>query len=335
MFSVSTHKKFWMFTNKEELDQLRAEANGSFIAEHRQETNLPDERVYEYFLTVDEERMLFTQFQNILKEFCQKFKPPMPRTVVGTSLQYLKRFYLNNSVMNYHPKHVLVTCVYLACKVEEFNVSMTQFVANVRGDRVRAMDIVLSNELLLMQQLRYHLTVHNPYRPVEGLLIDLKTRCLTAGDPERFRPDIDDFIEKTYLTDAFLLFAPSQIALAAVVYAGAKNGVDLDSYLTDILLADAPNKIEHLSEVMKTLWNMIQAIESPDKGAVKAIDKKLETCRSQVNNPDSQEYKRANQDGGGGDEDEPVRKYVKLSQEQQRREDAYLESTSSRSSQSR
>lgn len=27
-----------------------------------------------------------------------------------------------------------------------------------------------------MQHLRYHLTVHNPYRPVEGLLIDIKTR---------------------------------------------------------------------------------------------------------------------------------------------------------------
>lgn len=76
--------------------------------------------------------------------------------------------------MDYHPKHILVTCVYLACKVEEFNVSMAQFVANIRGDRAKAADIVLSNELLLMQQLKYHLTVHNPFRPVEGFLIDLK-----------------------------------------------------------------------------------------------------------------------------------------------------------------
>ena len=76
--------------------------------------------------------------------------------------------------MDYHPKNILVTCVYLACKVEEFNVSMAQFVANVRGDRVRAQDIILTNELLLMQQLDYHLTVHNPYRPVEGFLIDIK-----------------------------------------------------------------------------------------------------------------------------------------------------------------
>ena len=64
--------------------------------------------------------------------------------------------------MNYHPKEILATCVYLASKVEEFNVSIQQFVANVKGDRSKAQEIILSNELLLMQELNYNLTVHNP-----------------------------------------------------------------------------------------------------------------------------------------------------------------------------
>ena len=64
--------------------------------------------------------------------------------------------------------------MYLGCKVEEFNVSMSQFVANLHGDRERATDVLLAQELLLMQQLRYHLTVYNCYRPLEGLLIDIK-----------------------------------------------------------------------------------------------------------------------------------------------------------------
>lgn len=76
--------------------------------------------------------------------------------------------------MDHHPKHIMVTCVYLACKVEEFNVSMQQFVQIVKGDREKASEIVLQNELLLMQQLKYHLTVHNPFRPIEGFLIDIK-----------------------------------------------------------------------------------------------------------------------------------------------------------------
>ena len=32
------------------------------------------------------------------------FQPPMPKAVKGTSLQYFKRFYLYNSIMDYHPK---------------------------------------------------------------------------------------------------------------------------------------------------------------------------------------------------------------------------------------
>ena len=68
------------------------------------------------------------------------------------------------------------TCVYLACKVEEFNVSIQQFVANCHGDKEKAADIILSHELLLMHELQYHLTIHNPFRPLEGLLIDIKVK---------------------------------------------------------------------------------------------------------------------------------------------------------------
>jgi cyclin H len=71
--------------------------------------------------------------------------------------------------------------VYLACKVEEFNISIQQFVANIKGDREKASDIILNDELLLMQQLNFHLTVHNPYRPVTGLLIDIKVCTSTRS----------------------------------------------------------------------------------------------------------------------------------------------------------
>ena len=67
-----------------------------------------------------------------------------------------------------------MTAAFLATKVEEFNVSIEQFIANIHGNKERALSIVLNNELLLMKELNFHLTIHNPYRPVEGLLIDLK-----------------------------------------------------------------------------------------------------------------------------------------------------------------
>ena len=38
--------------------------------------------------------------------------------------------------------NIRVTAAYLACKVEEFNVSIDQFIANIKGDKERAMGSV-------------------------------------------------------------------------------------------------------------------------------------------------------------------------------------------------
>lgn len=78
---------------------------------------------------------------------------------------------MNGFIIKYYSR---VTCIYLACKVEEFNVSIQQFVANLKGDREKATDIILNNELQLMEQLNFQLSIHNPFRPVEGILIDIK-----------------------------------------------------------------------------------------------------------------------------------------------------------------
>lgn len=62
--------------------------------------------------------------------------------------------------------------------MDEFNVSSTQFVGNLLQEtpagQERVAEQILEYELLLIQQLNFHLVVHNPYRPMEGLLIDLK-----------------------------------------------------------------------------------------------------------------------------------------------------------------
>ncbi|XP_022652125.1 cyclin-H-like [Varroa jacobsoni] len=294
MFSHSTQRKYWMFCSERELANLREASNTNYIQNTIARDGRPStEDIYDTYLLPSEERMLYRHYEFLLREFCKKFQPPVPKAVMGTSLAYFKRFYLRNSVMDLHPKHMIVTCVYLACKVEEFNVSITQFVNNVKGDREKAQDVILSNELLLMQHLRYHLTVHNPYRPVEGLLIDIKTRMQhIIQDAENLRPLMDDFLDRSLLTDASLLFAPSQIALAGVVYAVNKAQFDCNEYL-NILFQDAPpEKLAHARRICKEMHQMIKAIDMPAKEQVKQIEKKLEKCRNQENNPDSTAYKR-------------------------------------------
>lgn len=171
------------------------------------------------------------------------------------------------------------------------------------------MDIILSNELLLMQELNYNLTVHNPFRPVEGFLIDIKTRC-QMENPDRLRKGIEEFLDKSFFTDACLLYAPSQIALAAVLHAASKEQENLDSYVTESLFADSVNMLKPLIEAVRSellkfsccanfyefssveIRSMVKNIgELPDKNMIKLLHKKLEKCRNQENNPDSEAYK--------------------------------------------
>lgn len=66
------------------------------------------------------------------------------------------------------------------------------------------------------------------------------------------RPGIEHFLERAVLTDAILLYSPSQVALAAVLHAASKLQENLDSYVTDILFGeDGKGKLEDLIEAVR------------------------------------------------------------------------------------
>ncbi|XP_041356369.1 cyclin-H-like isoform X3 [Gigantopelta aegis] len=286
MFAVSTQRQFWTFRDEQEVEKQRRETNEKYIHSMEEEQR-------HHFLTSSEELSLCRYFEFIIKEFCAKFQPPMPKCVLGTSLIFFKRFYLNNSMMDYHPRDMMLTCVYLACKVEEFYVPIGQFVGNLKSNREKFADVILGFELLLMQKLHYHLTIHNPFRPMEGLLIDLKTRCRSIGDPERLRKSAEDFVDRSFVCDVLLIYAPSQIALAAILSSAAKEGISLDSYISQTLMSGGTE--DDVKRTMYQLNKLIQMVKNQQmqpKEVTQQIQKKLEKCRNQENNPDSEVYKR-------------------------------------------
>ncbi|XP_043682501.1 cyclin-H [Vespula pensylvanica] len=312
MFPQSSQNRFWMFRDENELTALREKTNADFIEKHG--ANMSPQEREAHFLSDNEERTLLRFYELQLRDFCRRFTPPMPRATVATALHYFKRFYLRNSVMDYHPKEILVTCVYLACKVEEFNVSISQFVANIKGDREKASDIILNNELLLMQQLNYNLTIHNPFRPVEGLMIDIKTRYTSLENPEKLRPHIDEFLERVFLTDSVLLYAPSQVALAATLHAASRASANLDNYVTDILFPS--EQLGGIIEAVRKIRSMAKCVEPPSRDVVRAIEKKLDKCRNQENNPDSEIYKQRMQEMLDEEDLQDNEKYAKIIQDQ-------------------
>ncbi|ESN90828.1 hypothetical protein HELRODRAFT_90768 [Helobdella robusta] len=221
MFTLSTQLRCWTFASADELEELRRETREAFIK--KQEDSIQDSSI---FLSYEEECQLRRYYEGKLKRFCQRFQPQMPNYVLGTAMAYFKRIYLHNSIMEPTPEDFMYTCVYLACKVEEFNLTMQQFISNLDEDQSREKSRILAKELRVMEMVHYHLTVHNPYRALEGLLIDVKTRCTDIAETEKLRPFFDQFFNKSVLTDACLLFPPSQIALAAMITSATNLGLN-------------------------------------------------------------------------------------------------------------
>jgi cyclin H len=71
-------------------------------------------------------------------------------------------------------------CIYLACKIEEFNISMSQFLQNINinEDKEELANTILNYELMLIEKLDFNLTVHNFYRPFEGFILDVKVKFI-------------------------------------------------------------------------------------------------------------------------------------------------------------
>lgn len=60
-------------------------------------------------------------------------------------------------------------------------------------------ETVLSFEPQIMLKMNYQLTVHSPFRPFEGHLLEMKTRSLLGFDLEQVRVHADDFFRVSLL----------------------------------------------------------------------------------------------------------------------------------------
>ncbi|KAM5193472.1 cyclin-H [Mantella aurantiaca] len=282
MYHISTQRRHWTFPSEEDIRRLRGQANSRCRARVRGTGQAHLSEIFN--LEPHEEVIICKYYEKKLVDFCNAFKPAMPKSVLGTACMYFKRFYLNNSVMEHHPRIIMLTCAFLACKVDEFNVSSVQFVGNLPENSAaqeKILEQILEYELLLIQQLNFHLIVHNPYRPFEGYLIDLKTRYPVLDNPEMLRKTADDFLTRVALTDACVLYTPSIIALTAVLSSASRAGLNMESYLLECLsLKDSRETMAHLLDGMKRLKILVSKYEFARPEDVSVIEKKLEKCHS-------------------------------------------------------
>lgn len=65
----------------------------------------------------------------------------------------------------------------------------------------------------------------------------------------------EEFLDDSLLSEVSLLYAPSQIALASLVYSAQEQGFDLNGYITDVLLATEDDV--HKAKILETLKHII------------------------------------------------------------------------------
>ncbi|KAH7666921.1 cyclin H protein [Dioscorea alata] len=297
-FQTSTHRSRWIFSPQDLVEKhetanqraakmleqygttrLEVSVDGSLSypepihdqrENERQSTSKP--------LSCEEEQLMQVFYEQKIQEVCGAFM--FPHKIQATAIIYFKRFYLQWSVMEHHPKHIMLTCIYSSCKVEENHVSAEELGKGIQQDH----KMILNNEMLVLQSLGFDLIVYAPYRSIEGFVADMEEFCQSRIDePSKFKDLIETAkseVDKIMLTDAPLLFPPGQLALAALCRSNEVHRVlDFESYLESIFNRQcASHSTLELTESLKTVDFLVGKLKIPTAKDMRHIDRKLKNC---------------------------------------------------------
>ncbi|KAL8965348.1 MAG: hypothetical protein Q9183_003901 [Haloplaca sp. 2 TL-2023] len=308
-------------------------------------------------LTIEEEQKIVGAFASEtmdLVDFCN-----YPTNVKATAVQYLKRFYLTNSPMTYHPKEIERTAVFLATKAED----SFHHVKSLAEKLDVSTEAILAPEFLLTQGLRFTFDVRHPFRGLEGGFMELRayangkgqggpllgksakairedmlqidTLPRMAAKPKTSR-DLIARIEGAHheskqllktsalLSDAYFLYTPSQIWLSALLLVDEPLA---RFYINTKISPESDIKVR-LITVLQECGHLLRSSrtgqpDSEEKKELKRINKKLARCR----NPQKMDLvgmnkaqKRDPSRNGGEGLDENVAKKRKLERAQSMKE---------------
>jgi cyclin H len=260
-------------------------------------------------LTVEEEVELLKYYCDNLRALgIDEFKYSIH--VTATAIQFLKRFYLTHSLMEYAPKKMMPTALFLANKTDNQMHSLDTFLREahkIRGLESLTRDSVLGPEFLFTQALRFHFDVRHPYRALKGITLegqqlahicnghkapdgwsrisdqDIRDRLLEEGrlqpkDFERrflsgYEKAKDYLSTKALISDVYFHYSPSQIAFAAW------HCVDpdfitkfLDIKLTGVVPAKERFKIV---DAITACAEMLQTVTVLQDNDLRAMNKKM------------------------------------------------------------
>lgn len=287
LYEGSTQYKSWRYS-PEQLEQVRTSLNAAAVAVIRNtfEADEPGSSEDVLFLNANEEQLLVKLYITKIPQLCGHFR--FPEEVEATAISYLKRFYLKNTVMDWHPKNVMLTALFLATKTTNNPISLESYTSNI--PKTSSSD-VLDLEFLVSQSLNFEFAVWHAHRALWGIWLDLQS---LPDVSDELRPqDVYDIaikhVRASRFTDAELIYTPSQIALASLALASpllAERWADSKA---------AAGAAQPLSATLDPTLGSVKYIitqmgHPPDVEAVREVDRRLKLCKNPEKVPGSKAY---------------------------------------------
>lgn len=226
--------------------------------------------------------------------------------------------------MDYHPRQIMTSALFLATKSDHFYIPLSRFISKLRNT---GEDDVKAPEFTLMQGLRFTLDVRHPFKGLEGGVLEMlalaqegKLKGLGAEPSRRIYKAADETSKilrgPAQMTDAYFLYTPSQIWIAALMLA--------DNELANMYLAaklqglgsDGESLRKKLLVTLKSCSDLLGAWKSNEEDRaemkeLKRIGKKLHLCQ----NPEKMnivELNRAQKRESDGDAEKAEKKRRKV-----------------------
>ncbi|THH20861.1 hypothetical protein EW146_g610 [Bondarzewia mesenterica] len=263
LYQGSTQYQHWRFS-PEQLQRTRLALNDAAVAAicNTFEAESPGSSSDIQFLTSEEEHLLVKLYITKISQLCGHFR--FPEEVEATAVSYLKRFYLKNTVMDWHPKNVMLTALFLATKTTNHPISVEAYTSNI--PKTTPSD-VLDLEFLVAQSLAFEFVVWHAHRALWGLWLDNLPDPPSRDVLQQAYDAALRHVRTSRITDAELVYTPSQIALACMSLAQP-----------NLAAAWARSKGVEPIEAIKQM--ILQDGNIPSVEVVREIDRRLKLCKN-------------------------------------------------------
>jgi cyclin H len=256
----------------------------------------------------------------------------------ATAIQYIKRFYITNSLMTYSPADIVKTALFFATKTENHYFRLTKFADAITNTTP---EDVLACEFLLTQGLRFTFDVRHPFRALDGAVMEIQ--ALARGDTpalpgvgrttEQNPPHTEKRVKAAHgkareylktsalLTDVYFHYTPSQIMMAALMIADREL---IEWYIRCKFPAAVGEMQQKVLGTLERCADMLGAVDpsheqsASENKELKTLMKKLRMCR----NPEKLDLVRLQRvkREGDGEDDEKVIKKRRLEREKSAKE---------------